>query len=159
MWAQGVWLFFEYERPPEYALHRDLAEDRLVQWQHRAFPILAVANFLVPLAFLPAVWVERGADRRSASSDMSGLVSPQLSCHLKRRTAGPGSTPHPGPRALSDTVLASRARPGTSPVRVPPACHDLTVIASGSPPSHGEPRPPPRISYVVARLERAVRSL
>jgi fatty-acid desaturase len=31
VWAQGVWLFFAYQRPPGYALHRDLAGDRLVQ--------------------------------------------------------------------------------------------------------------------------------
>ena len=31
-WAQGVWLLFAYERPPGYELHRDLAENRLVQW-------------------------------------------------------------------------------------------------------------------------------
>jgi len=37
VWAQGVWLFFVYQRPPEYTLHRDLAGDRLVQWQRRAF--------------------------------------------------------------------------------------------------------------------------
>ena len=53
VWAQGVWLLFCYERPPEYRLHRDLADDRLVQWQRRAFPALVVANFLVPLAFYP----------------------------------------------------------------------------------------------------------
>ena len=29
LWAQGVWLFFAYERPPGYAAHRDLAQDRL----------------------------------------------------------------------------------------------------------------------------------
>ncbi len=52
-WAQGVWLFFTFERPPEYVLHRDLARDRLVQWQRRAFPFLIAANFLVPLAFYP----------------------------------------------------------------------------------------------------------
>ena len=52
-WAQGVWLLFAYERPPGYELHRDLAENRLVQWQRRAFPFLVAANFLVPLAFYP----------------------------------------------------------------------------------------------------------
>jgi stearoyl-CoA desaturase (delta-9 desaturase) len=53
VWAQGAWLFFAYERPPEYALHRDLARDPVVQWQRRAFPFLIVASFLVPLAFYP----------------------------------------------------------------------------------------------------------
>ena len=53
LWAQVVWLFFDYERPPGYVVHRDLAGDRLVQWQRRAFPFLVVANFLVPLAFYP----------------------------------------------------------------------------------------------------------
>ncbi len=52
-WAQGIWLFFSYERPPGYATHRDLAGNRLVQWQRRAFPVLVVVNFLVPLAFCP----------------------------------------------------------------------------------------------------------
>jgi fatty-acid desaturase len=51
VWAQGVWLFFARERPPGYVLHRDLAEDRLVQWQRRAFPFL----------------VEFGADSRGAA--------------------------------------------------------------------------------------------
>jgi stearoyl-CoA desaturase (delta-9 desaturase) len=53
VWAQGVWLLFAYERPPGYVLHRDLAEDRVLQWQQRAFPFLVVASFLVPLAFYP----------------------------------------------------------------------------------------------------------
>jgi hypothetical protein len=51
--GRGVWLFFAYERPPGCALHRDLAEDRVVQWQRRAFPFLVVVNFSVPLAFYP----------------------------------------------------------------------------------------------------------
>jgi stearoyl-CoA desaturase (Delta-9 desaturase) len=53
VWAQYIWLFFNYDRPAGYALHRDLAEDRLVQWQRRAFPLLVALNFLVPLAFYP----------------------------------------------------------------------------------------------------------
>ncbi len=78
-WAQGVWLFFAYERPPEYTLHRDLAGDRLVQWQRRAFPFLAVANFLVPLAFYPLFgWnsvLIAGALRTAALMTSTGFVN------------------------------------------------------------------------------------
>jgi stearoyl-CoA desaturase (delta-9 desaturase) len=79
LWAQGVWLFFSYERPSQYTLHRDLAEDRLVQWQRRAFPFLAAANFLVPLAFYPlfgwnAVLIA-GALRTAALMTATGMVN------------------------------------------------------------------------------------
>jgi stearoyl-CoA desaturase (Delta-9 desaturase) len=79
LWAQGVWLFFAYERPPEYALHRDLAEDRVVQWQRRAFLFLAVANFGVPLAFYPLYgWnslLIAGALRTAALMTATGFVN------------------------------------------------------------------------------------
>ena len=79
MWAQGVWLFFAYERPLGYMLHRDLAGDRLVQWQRRAFPFLAVANFLVPLAFYPLFgWnsvLIAGALRTAALMTAAGFVN------------------------------------------------------------------------------------
>jgi stearoyl-CoA desaturase (delta-9 desaturase) len=79
VWAQGVWLFFAYERPPEYALHRDLAEDPIVQWQRRAFPFLAVANFGVPLAFYPLYgWnsvLIAGALRTAALMTATGFVN------------------------------------------------------------------------------------
>jgi stearoyl-CoA desaturase (delta-9 desaturase) len=79
LWAQGVWLFFAYERPPGYAMHRDLAGDRLVQWQRRAFPFLAAANFGVPLAFYPlygwnAVLIA-GALRTAALMTSTGMVN------------------------------------------------------------------------------------
>ncbi len=78
-WAQGVWLFFAYERPPEYALHRDLAEDRIVQWQRRAFPFLVVVNFAVPLAFYPLYgWnsvLIAGALRTAALMTATGFVN------------------------------------------------------------------------------------
>jgi len=78
-WAQGVWLFFGYERPPGYDLHRDLAEDPVVQWQRRAFPVLALANFAVPLAFYPlygwnAVLIA-GALRTAALMTATGFVN------------------------------------------------------------------------------------
>jgi fatty-acid desaturase len=68
-----------YQRPPEYALHRDLAQDRLVQWQRRAFLVLAVAGFLVPLAFYPlfgwnAVLIA-GALRTAAGMTATGFVN------------------------------------------------------------------------------------
>ena len=79
MWAQGVWLFFVYERPPEYTLHRDLAQDQLVPWQRRAFPLLTVANFLVPLAFYPLYgWnsvLIAGARRTAALMTATGFVN------------------------------------------------------------------------------------
>ncbi|MCW2932180.1 MAG: Stearoyl-CoA 9-desaturase [Actinomycetia bacterium] len=79
VWAQGVWLLFAYERPPGYALHRDLAEDRLLQWQQRAFPFLVAASFLVPLAFYPlfgwnAVLIA-GALRAEALMTATGFVN------------------------------------------------------------------------------------
>ena len=78
-WAQGVWLLFKYERPPEYMLHRDLAEDRLVQRQRRVFPFLVVANFLVPLAFYPLYgWnsvLIAGALRTAALMTATGFVN------------------------------------------------------------------------------------
>ena len=78
-WAQGIWLFFSYERPPGYATHRDLAGNRLVQWQRRAFPVLVVVNFLVPLAFYPlygwnAVLIA-GALRTAALMTATGFVN------------------------------------------------------------------------------------
>ena len=79
LWAQGVWLFFRYERPPGYAAHRDLAGDRLVQWERRAFPFLAVANFGVPLAFYPLYgWntaLIAGALRTAALMTATGMVN------------------------------------------------------------------------------------
>ena len=89
VWAQGVWLFFLYERPPEYALHRDLAQDRLVQWQRRAFPFLVAANFLVPLAFYPLYgWnsvLIAGALRTAALMTATGFVNSV--CHKWGRRA------------------------------------------------------------------------
>jgi stearoyl-CoA desaturase (Delta-9 desaturase) len=79
LWAQGAWLFFAYKRPPEYALHRDLAEDPVVQWQRRAFPFLIVANFGVPLAFYPLYgWnsvLIAGALRTAALMTATGFVN------------------------------------------------------------------------------------
>jgi len=79
VWAQGVWLFFVYQRPPEYTLHRDLAGDRLVQWQRRAFPFLVAANFAVPLAFYPWFgWnsvLIAGALRTAALMTATGFVN------------------------------------------------------------------------------------
>ncbi len=79
LWAQGVWLFFAYERPPGFAVHRDLAADRVVQWERRAFPLLVVANFGVPLAFYPlygwnAVLIA-GALRTAALLTATGMVN------------------------------------------------------------------------------------
>ena len=74
-----------------------------------------------------------------ASSDISGLVSPQLSCHLKRRTAGPRIDTSSRAEGALGYGPASRARPGTSSVRVPPACHDLTVIAGSLRPALTRP--------------------
>ncbi|MFZ0047605.1 MAG: fatty acid desaturase [Streptosporangiaceae bacterium] len=78
-WAQGIWLFFGYKRPPGYEVHRDLAADRLVQWQRRAFAFLAIGNFLVPLAFYPlygwnAVLIA-GALRTAALMTATGFVN------------------------------------------------------------------------------------
>ena len=78
-WAQGVWLLFAYERPPGYALHRDLARDRVLRWQQRAFPFLVAANFLVRPAFYPlfgwnAVLIA-GALRTAALMTATGFVN------------------------------------------------------------------------------------
>jgi fatty-acid desaturase len=60
-------------------MHRDLAGDRLVQWQRRAFPFLAVASFLVPLAFYPLYgWnsvLIAGALRAAALMTSTGFVN------------------------------------------------------------------------------------
>jgi len=79
LWAQGIWLFFDYQRPPGYAVHRDLAGDRLVQWQRRAFPFLVAANLGVPLAFYPLYgWnsvLIAGALRTAALMTATGMVN------------------------------------------------------------------------------------
>lgn len=49
-------------------LRRDLAQDQLVQWQRRAFPFLAVANFLVPVLIA-------GALRTAALMTATGFVN------------------------------------------------------------------------------------
>ena len=52
-WAQGVWLLFENPMSSQLRTPRDLAEDRVVQWEQKAFPFLAAGQFVLLLAFYP----------------------------------------------------------------------------------------------------------
>jgi stearoyl-CoA desaturase (Delta-9 desaturase) len=53
LWAQGVWLMFEPPVVRQLARQRDITEDRLVQWEGRAFPYIALGQFAVLLALFP----------------------------------------------------------------------------------------------------------
>lgn len=78
-WAQGVWLLFENPVWTQFQMQRDLAADRLVQWERRAFPFLAVGQFVLLMAFYPlfgwnAVLIAGGL-RVTALLTTTGLVN------------------------------------------------------------------------------------
>jgi stearoyl-CoA desaturase (delta-9 desaturase) len=52
-WAQGVWLLFERPAALQLEPQKDLTEDTLVQREGRAFPYLAIGQFVVLLACYP----------------------------------------------------------------------------------------------------------
>ena len=147
VWAQCVWLFFAYERPPEYALHRDLAQDRLVQWQRRAFPVLAAAGFLVPLAFYPlfgwnAVLIA-GALRTAAGMTAIGFVN---SVCTNGAAGPPTAAGTSSARTTAATIRSWRSWPaakattaGTTPTPPAPA----TAARSHWTPTPWQPGPSP----------------
>jgi stearoyl-CoA desaturase (delta-9 desaturase) len=53
LWAQGVWLMFKPPAALRLEPQKDLTEDRLVQWEGKAFPYIAVGQFVVLLALFP----------------------------------------------------------------------------------------------------------
>ena len=75
VWAQGVWLLFDHPVPRQ----RDLAEDRVVQWEGKAFPFLVVGQFVVLLACYPLLGLNAvliaGALRVAALLTSTGLVN------------------------------------------------------------------------------------
>jgi stearoyl-CoA desaturase (Delta-9 desaturase) len=150
VWAQGVWLFFGYERPPEYVMHRDLAGDRVVQWQQRAFPFLAVANFVVPLAFYPLYgWnsvLIAGALRTAALMTATGFVNSV--CH-KWGTRAKDSRGHEfradDSRNNAFVAVVAGGEGNHSWHHADPACPrhgrrvtlDAAAVAAGAEPEHG----------------------
>ena len=84
LWAQGVWLMFEAPVVRNLAHYRDIAQDRLVQWEGRAFPYLAVGQFAVLLALYPIGGLDlvlvAGALRVMALLTVTGMVNSV--CHL-----------------------------------------------------------------------------
>jgi stearoyl-CoA desaturase (delta-9 desaturase) len=53
LWAQGVWLMFDSAPSIPPVVHRDLAEDRVIQIQRKAFGAIAVGQYVLLLAFYP----------------------------------------------------------------------------------------------------------
>lgn len=79
VWAQGVWLLFENRVWTQFQTQRDLAEDRVVQWEQKAFPFLAAGQFVLLLACYPlfgwnAVLIAGGL-RVTALLTATGLVN------------------------------------------------------------------------------------
>ena len=79
LWAQGIWLMFEPPVVLNLSRHHDVAEDRLVQWEGRAFPYLALGQFAVLLAFYPLgglnLVLVAGALRVMALMTATGMVN------------------------------------------------------------------------------------
>ncbi len=79
LWAQGVWLMFEPPVVRNLARHRDIAQDRLVQWEGRAFPYIAIGQFVVLLALYPFGGLDfvlvAGALRVMALMTATGMVN------------------------------------------------------------------------------------
>jgi stearoyl-CoA desaturase (delta-9 desaturase) len=79
LWAQGVWLMFEPARTPPPSAHRDLAEDRLLQAQRKAFGVIAVGQYVLLLAFYPVFgWnavLIAGVLRTAALMTSTGMVN------------------------------------------------------------------------------------
>ncbi len=53
LWAQGIWLMFHYAGPPRRPVPHDLAENRLVQVERKAFGVIAVGQYALLLALYP----------------------------------------------------------------------------------------------------------
>jgi stearoyl-CoA desaturase (delta-9 desaturase) len=53
LWAQGVWMMFDYAGPTHRPVPHDLAENRLVQAERKAFVVIAVGQYALLLALYP----------------------------------------------------------------------------------------------------------
>lgn len=78
LWAQGVWMMFDYPGAPHRVPH-DLAENRLVQVERRAFGAIAFGQYVLLLAFYPIFgWngvLIAGVLRTAALMTSTGLVN------------------------------------------------------------------------------------
>jgi stearoyl-CoA desaturase (delta-9 desaturase) len=79
LWAQGVWLMFHSNPALQLAVHHDLARDRVVQVQQKAFGAIAAGQYVLLLAFYPifgwnAVLVA-GVLRTAALMTSTGMVN------------------------------------------------------------------------------------
>ena len=79
VWAQGVWLLFRNPVSTHVQIQRDLAEDRVVRWEHKAFPYLAGGQFTVLAALYPVFGLNgvliAGGLRVTALLATTGLVN------------------------------------------------------------------------------------
>jgi len=79
LWAQGVWLLFHGNPAIQLTVHHDLAQDRLVQVQQKAFGPIAVGQYVVLLALYPVFgWngvLIAGALRTAALMTSTGMVN------------------------------------------------------------------------------------
>lgn len=79
LWAQGVWLMFEPAHTARPSVHRDLAEDRLLQAQRKVFGVVAVGQYVLLLAFYPVFgWnavLIAGVLRTAALMTSTGMVN------------------------------------------------------------------------------------
>lgn len=79
VWAQGVWLLFDNPVWTQFQTQRDLLEDRVVQWEQKAFPFLALGQFVLLLGFYPLFgWnalLIAGALRVTTLLTTTGLVN------------------------------------------------------------------------------------
>jgi stearoyl-CoA desaturase (delta-9 desaturase) len=53
LWAQGIWMMFDYADTTHRAVPHDLAANRLVQRQRKAFPVIAIGQYVLLLACYP----------------------------------------------------------------------------------------------------------
>jgi len=88
-WAQGVWLMFHASPALPNAVHHDLAADRVIQVQQKAFGAVATGQYVLLLAFYPVFgWnavLIAGALRTAALMTSTGMVNSV--CHVWGRRA------------------------------------------------------------------------
>ncbi len=79
VWAQGVWLLFDNPVWTQFQTQRDLNQDRVVQWERKAFPLLAGGQFVLLLACYPLFGLNgvliAGGLRVAALLTTTGLVN------------------------------------------------------------------------------------
>jgi stearoyl-CoA desaturase (delta-9 desaturase) len=89
LWAQGVWLMFHASPALPPTVHHDLAQDRVVQVQQKAFGVIATGQYVLLLAFYPVFgWnavLVAGALRTAALMTSTGMVNSV--CHKWGRRA------------------------------------------------------------------------